>query len=319
VIAEARKMVDIEARVSIEVNDVQHAAGDVRRLVAKGGGQITSESITATERSARAEIALRVPSQAANDFLAALDGIGVVRDRHVNVKDIGKQFYDATLRLANLEVARKRYEEILAQAKTIDEVLRLEAELGRIRQQIEQLKGELRWMRDRAARATVHVSLYTRGEAPPPVILQPEAKVFPGVRASYLRDLRAEGADGSYFGGGLGLGVAPQVSHELQGFRALEADEKGLHAVFVTVNGRLYSQFFGDGNRAVANPYLGFRAGYARFLERNEALLGVSVGLEIFKSKRFVLDAEFRSYALFGSKAGGHVGLEPTLGAAIAF
>ncbi len=319
VIAEARRMVDIEAHLSIEVSDVRRAARKLRRLVASRGGQITSESITASEQTARAEITLRLPAQGATDFLSALDGIGIVRSRQVNAKDIGKEFYDATIRLANFEAARKRYEDILGQAKSIDEVLRLEAELGRIRQQIEQLKGELRWMRDRAARATVTVSLVTHGDAPPPVILAPEAKLFPGVRASFLRDVRGSVADESYLGAGLIVGIWPQFAFEVQGFRTLDEGAEGLAGVFLTLGGRLYSEFFGNGNRELFNPYLGLRGGYARLGENNEALLGGSVGVELLKTKRVVLDTQLRSYALFGSKAGGHVGVEPTIGVVVAF
>ncbi len=319
VLAEARKMVDIEARLSIEVKEVQQAASDLRKLVQKSGGQLINESITVNEGNARAEIALRVPAEGANDFFAAVEHLGVVRNRQVTAKDIGKEFYDATIRLANLEVVRKRYEEILTQAKTIEEILRLEGELSRIRQQIEQLKGEIRWMRDRAARATIFVSLYTESAAPPEVILKPEAKLYPGVRASYLHDFRGEDGDQGYLGAGITLGATPQVNLELQGFREVGSGSAGLDGFFVTLNGRLYSEFLGDGQRKFLNPYLGLRGGYARFLSNNEVLLGGLLGLEIVKGEWYIIDADVRASALFGSDAGGHVGVEPSLGASIAF
>jgi hypothetical protein len=312
-------MVDIEARLSIEVADVQRAAQGVRTLAEKSGSQIINESVTANAGTARAELTLRVPAAAAGDFLAGLEGIGVVRTRQVTSKDIGKEFYDATIRLANLEVVRKRYEEILTQAKTIEEILRLEGELSRIRQEIEQLKGELRWMRDRAARATVYVSLFTQGDAPPPTILKPEAKLYPGVRGSYLRDLRGDAGSEGYFGAGLSIGATPSASLELQGFRRVGSGSAGLDGVFVTINGRFYSEFLGDGNREFLNPFLGLRGGYARFLGNNEILAGGMLGVEIVKTEWIVVDADVRAYALFASHAGGHLGVEPTLGASFAF
>jgi len=319
VLAEARKMVDIEARLSIEVKEVQQAARDLRKLVDESGGQLINESVTVGEGGSRAEIALRVPAEGANDFFAAVESLGIVRNRQVTAKDIGKEFYDATIRLHNLEAVRRRYEEILTQAKTIEEILRLEGELSRIRQHIEQLKGEIRWMRDRAARATIYVSLYTESAAPPQVILKPQAKLYPGVRASYLHDFRGEDGDEGYLGAGLTLGATPQVSLELQGFREAGSGTAGLDGFFVTLNGRLYSEFLGDGQREFLNPYVGLRGGYARFLTRDEILLGGLLGLELIKGEWYVVDFEVRGNALFGSDAGGHVGVEPTLGASIAF
>ena len=286
---------------------MQQAAAELRGLVQKSGGQLISETVTANEGSSRADLALRVPAEGANDFFAAVERIGIVRNRQVTAKDIGKEFYDATIRLANLEVVRKRYEEILTQAKTIEEILRIENELARTRQQIEQLKGEIRWMRDRAARATIYVSLYTETTAPPQVILKPEAKLYPGARFSYLHDFRGEDGDEGYLGAGISLGATPQVSLELQGFREAGSDTAGLDGFFVTLNGRLYSEFLGDGHRGFLNPYVGLRGGYARFLGKDEALLGGLLGLELLKGEWYVIDAEVAT------------GVEPSLGASIAF
>jgi hypothetical protein len=312
-------MVDIEARLSVEVADVARANEKVHALVVKSGAQIVSENVVQQAGVSRAELTLRVSANAAGDFMAALDGVGVVRTRQVTAKDIGKEFYDATIRLTNLEAVRRRYEEILAQAKTIEEILRLEGELARVRQEIEQLKGELRWMRDRAARATVYVSLFAQGSAPSMAVVKPAAKLHPGIRLSYLEDLRGDDGHQGYWGGGLSLGVTPSATLELQGFREVGSDSAGLDGLFVTLNGRLYSEFLGNGNRELFNPYLGLRGGYARFLGRNEILAGGALGLEILKREWLCIDLDVRDYALFGSKAGGHMGLEPTLGVSVAF
>jgi hypothetical protein len=318
-LAEAHKMVDIEARLTVEVEDVARATAQARELANKSGGQIVDENVSQQAGVSRAELTLRVPASAAGDFLGALAGLGAVRVRQVTAKDIGKEFYDANLRLTNLEVARKRYEEILLQARAIDEVLRLEAELTRLRDEIEALKGQVRWLRDRSARATVHLSLYTPGDAPPLAIVKPKAKLYPGLRLSYLSDLRGDEGHQGYFGAGLSFGAFPSATLELQGFREVGSDSAGLDGLFVTVNGRFYSEYLGNGDREFLNPYLGLRAGYARFLGKNEIIAGGALGVELFKRDWFLLELDLRSYALFASSAGGHLGLEPSFGASVAF
>jgi hypothetical protein len=319
VIAEARKMIDLEARFSVEVEDIAPAVARLHELTEKAGGQIISENVTSAEGPARAELSLRVPVGGADAFFAALETLGAVRGRNVAVKDIGKQYFDATIRLENLNVTRKRYEEILARATTVEEMLRLEAELGRLRGEVEAVKGELRWLKDRAARATIYVSLFTHADAPKPEIVNPEAKLFPGIRASYLRDLKGDAGSAGYAGATLSIGLLPTLSFEIGGYRDTAFETSGLDALFLTLGGRFYSEFLGDGEREFGNPYLGLRAGYARFLSRNELLGGASVGVEIVKESWFMLDAEARAFAIFGSKAGGHLGVEPMLGASVAF
>jgi hypothetical protein len=314
-----KKMVDIEARLSVEVTDIAKSVAAVRKLTFELGGQLVSENVTGGQGQQRAELALRVPGGNADGFFSAMDAVGVVQSRQVTAKDIGKQYYDATLRLSNLEVTLKRYETILAQAKTVEEMLRLEAELGRLRGEIERVKGELRWMGDRAARATIFVSLFTKGDAPPVVILRPKATIFPGVRFGYLRDLRGDAGSQGFVGASLAVGFTQAFGVEVGGYRTTEFDTSGVDAVIVTLGGRFYSEYLGNGEREFLNPYLHGRAGYARFLARNEAIVGAGLGLEILKKEWLTIDLEGRGSVLFGSKAGGHVGLEPNLGVSVAF
>lgn len=317
--AQMKKMVDIEARLSVEVEDIAKSAAEVRKLALGLGGQIVNENVSGGQTRARAELALRVPVGKAEGFFASIEALGVVQSRQVTAKDIGKQYYDATLRLSNLEVTLKRYEAILAQAKSVEEMLRIEAELGRLRGEIEQVKGELRWMGDRAARATIFVSLFTKADAPAEVILRPEAQIFPGLRFGYLRDLRGDAGSQGFLGAALAIGLSQAVSFEIGGYRTTELDTSGVDAVLLTLGGRFYSEFLGNGQRPFLNPYLHGRAGYARFLSRNEAIVGAGLGLEILKKEWLTLDVEGRGSVLFGSKAGGHVAVEPSLGLSVAF
>jgi hypothetical protein len=317
--AAMKKMVDIEARLSLEVSDIATSVAGVRKLALDLGGQLVSENMSGGSGHARAELALRVPVGKADGFFAAVEGFGVVQSRQVTAKDIGKQYYDATLRLSNLEVTLKRYEAILAQAKSVEEMLQLEAELGRLRGQIEQVKGELRWMGDRAARATIFVSLFTKADAQPVVILRPEAKLFPGLRFGYLRDLRGDAGSQGFVGAALSVGFTQAFSIEVGGYRSTAFDTSGVDAVLVTLGGRFYSEYLGNGERPYLNPYLHARAGYARFLSRNEAVVGTGLGLELLKLEWLTIDIEGRGSVLFGSKAGGHVAAEPSLGASVAF
>jgi hypothetical protein len=317
VLEQAKKMVDIEAHLSIEVKDVRSAVGKVHALAKKSGAVVTNDTLSMSGDVARAEIALRVPAAGAGGFLDSLEEVGWVQSRQVTEKDVGKQFYDATIRLSNLEVARKRYEEILARAANVDEVLRVEAELNRVRGEIEQLKGELRFLKDRAARATIYVTRVSADQAA--TVTRPSAKFYPGVRLSYLLDFRGDDGDAGYVGGGFSAGLGPHVAFEVLGFRALDSDTSGLDGLFLTVSGRVYSEYLGNGTRETFNPYFGLRGGYAHFVGEDEILLGGGIGLEIFKTETFLIDSELRAYGLFGSDQGGHLGLEPSVGVSFAF
>jgi hypothetical protein len=154
-VSPSQPMMDIEAKLAIEVKDVAISLNEVRSLVAASGGQILEESIEDSKRERpSARMTARVPSSGAFDFLARLEATGVVRSRQMSSRDVGKQYFDATLRVKSLDQVLARYYDLLNKANSIEETMRVEEHIARISGEIESIKGELRWLKDRVARAT---------------------------------------------------------------------------------------------------------------------------------------------------------------------
>lgn len=318
--APTREMLDIEANASLEVQNVKRAAEALREMAARAAGVVASERVDTSSTHGSAELTLRVPSRAAPSVFRELEKVGKVLDQSVTARDIGKEYFDAKLRLSNLEATLHRYEEILAQATKVEDLLRIEQELGRVRAEIEQIKGNLRWLADRAARATLHVTLRERAPeiayAP-----NPEAKLFPGARLPALFDFGK--GNQSYLGGGLSLRFSRAASLDLDILKRPSSETRGPDALIATLGGEIYSELLGNGERSYLNPYLGWRIGYARFdhgdQAADQALLGATLGLELFKNRWFSADAEARNYVAFLGDRGPHYLLSPAITARLAF
>jgi hypothetical protein len=317
------EMLDIEATLSIEVDSVASAAAALRSVARNFEAIVTEDHMNQNAAAATAQLTIRVPSSRVDGFFEAMGNVGRLLSRQINARDIGKEYFDAEIRLENLQNTMHRYEEILKQAKNVDEILRIESELGRLRGEIEQTKGNLRWLSDRAARATVHINLVTSSHeiATQPSLAPPEAKFYPGLRLVQLTDLRGEMGTTGYVGGGVSATFSRQFSLQLDGLR--QAGEgsltKGLDVVLLTLGGEMYSDFLGGGKRKFLNPYLGYALGYARFQGHNEAILGATVGLELVKAKAITLDLDARALGLFFGSDGSHLGLEPVLSISVPF
>jgi hypothetical protein len=315
--APTREMLDIEANMTLQVGSVRRAVKALRELAARTGGVVTEERVDTTSRYGSGELTLRVPSRATQGVFEELEKVGSVLNQTVTARDIGKEFFDANLRLSSLNATLQRYEEILSKATKVEEILRIEQELARIRTEIEQVKGNLRWLSDRAARATLHIAL--REKAPEVVYTdEPEAKLYPGLRAPLLLDFgRREGP--LHVGGGVSVRFARSFSLDLDLLRRVGSEQRGPDAITATAGGELYSDLLGDGQRKLLNPYLGFRAGYGRFEGHDQALVGGTVGLELFKNRWFDLDLETRHYLAFAGERGARYLLVPALSASLAF
>jgi hypothetical protein len=310
-------MLDIEAHVMLQVANVKRGVKALHDLAARTGGVVTDERVDSASQNGSAELTLRIPSRATQAVFDDLEKLGSVLNQTVTARDIGKEFFDANLRLSSLTATLHRYEEILSKAGKVEEILRIEQELARLRAEIEQVKGNLRWLSDRAARATLHVALRERA---PEVVHseEPEPKFFPGVRAPLLFDF-GRTADPTHVGGGISVRFARSFSLDLDILRRLDSEARGPDALVASAGGEIYSDLLGDGQRRFLNPYLGFRAGYGRFEGHDQALVGASAGLELFKNRWFDLDLETRHYLAFGGELGAHYVLVPALGASLAF
>lgn len=321
--ANAHEMFDIEARLSIEVEKVGDAAAKVREIAKKHGGQIVADTVNDDSGSSAASFTLRVPSKGSDAFLTDIGAVGVVRNRQITARDIGKEFHDAQIYLKNLEVTLKRYEEILAKAQDVNSILQIEREMTRIRGEIDRVKGDLRWMKDRAARATIYITIYaSRPDSAP--IFDPKAKIYPGVRAIHFADFRGSAGDFGFLGFGLSIAASRAFSIDIDGMRRVGNPGQGLDAFFVTLGGEFYSDFLGAGRRNYLNPYIGWRIGYARIATtgspKDEVLIGGTIGFELYKTKFFRFDAQTRVLGLFGNKdVGGHFGVQSALQMHVAF
>jgi hypothetical protein len=317
VVAPSREMLDIEANVSMQVPKVKHAVRALHELTTRLGGVVTAERVDTASEYAAAELTLRVPSAATRGVFDELDKLGSVLDQNVTARDIGKEYFDANLRLSSLETTLHRYEEILTHATKVEEILRIEQELSRVRTEIEQVKGNLRWLADRAARATLHITLHERV----PEIAhseEPDPKFYPGLRLPALLDLGKRDSQG-YFGGGLSVRFSRAISLDLDLLKRPTSHERGPDAVLASIGGEIYSDLLDGAERRYLSPYLGWRAGYARFDHDNQALLGATLGLELYKSRVLGFDVEARNYLAFGGERGAHYLLSPALAACVAF
>jgi hypothetical protein len=311
-------MLDIEATLNIVVDQISTAAAELRTIVRQHGGVLVEDVVDESSYS-NGRFLIRIPAPGTENLMAAIERLGQLRTRNVNARDIGKLYKDAELQLENLNVAMARYEQILAKANAVADILSIERELTRLRGEIEQVKGNLRWMQDRAARSTIHVNLASTRLAVAQGPLAPQAKLYPGVRATFLEDLRGNSVHQGYLGGGLSFRANREFSLDLDGLRRTSTGSptKGLDVFLITMGGEAFSEFLGNGTRRFLNPYLGWRLGYARFEGKNEFALGATLGFELVKTRYVSVDLAARGIGLLGHSA--HFALEPDLTVSFVF
>ena len=121
-----------------------------------GGGFVLSSQ---TQGASSGSLTLRVPSAAFDQTLVRLRALGVPTSSTVTGKDVTAQYVDYQAHLKVLESRRSVLLQLMSRATTIGETITVENELNDVQLQIDQIEGQLRFLDDQVAQATIDVQL----------------------------------------------------------------------------------------------------------------------------------------------------------------
>lgn len=164
----APQMVIRSGTASIEVDQLGPAVAKVTRLAAELGGYVASTAEQSGADNVRqATLELKVPAARWPQLESGLDPVGKLESRQTTSDDVGEEYVDVDARMQNARRLEDRLQNLLAtRTGKLDDVLAVERELARVREEIERFEGRLRYLRAHAAMSTLTVTLHE----PPPVI-----------------------------------------------------------------------------------------------------------------------------------------------------
>jgi hypothetical protein len=151
-----------DGRIGIVVDDgaFGESVGELTFIAERHGGFVLSSS-TSNERSGT--FVLRIPErqfdQARNDIRNLATR---VRFEEVRGDDVTAEFIDFQARLRILQTRRELLFDLFQQADTTDEILRMSSQLDDVTLRIEQIQGQLRFLKDQVAESTLRVSIQER-------------------------------------------------------------------------------------------------------------------------------------------------------------
>jgi hypothetical protein len=156
-----------DGSMSIQVakDDFSEGFASVTRIAQNNGGFVISSQ---TRGQRAGTLTLRIPAKRFDDAMLSLREIGIVQAQSITGKDVTAQFIDLQARLRIAKARRTVLLGLQSQATTIPEVLTVQRQLDNVQLQIEQIQGNLNFIDDQVAEATIRVELHERNAAPDP-------------------------------------------------------------------------------------------------------------------------------------------------------
>jgi len=164
-------------QASIEVDSLVPSIGSLRRIVQRVGGFVADASVQSGPNQLRsATLELKVPASRFDELTESLEPLGRLQFVNVGAEDVSEEFVDLTARVANGHRLEERLIELLrTRTGKLQDVLSVERELARVREEIVRMEGRVRFLKASAQLSTLSVNLF---EPPPLVASHPGRSVI---------------------------------------------------------------------------------------------------------------------------------------------
>ena len=163
--APPERMIIKNASLDIVVSDPAQTMDEIAQLAESLDGYVVSSRLyqrylDGGGTAPQANITVRVPAESLDDALKAIeDEAGTVENKIITSDDITQDYTDLASQLRNLEAAEAQLTEIMDAATDTDEVLNVYNQLVRVREQIEIIKGRMRYYEQSVALSKIEVSI----------------------------------------------------------------------------------------------------------------------------------------------------------------
>ncbi|MCK4259857.1 MAG: DUF4349 domain-containing protein [Halanaerobiales bacterium] len=164
--ANASSMNEIEAKIIqtanlvVEVKDINIANKAIAEIIENFQGYISdSRSWVTSDNQQHSRFQLRISAPQFEQTLLQIEKMGRITSHSTNKEDVTEEYIDVESRLENLKLQEQRYRELLNKAHEVEDILKIERELERVRSTIESLQGRMNYLVNKISLSTIYLDL----------------------------------------------------------------------------------------------------------------------------------------------------------------
>ncbi|OKP99156.1 DUF4349 domain-containing protein [Paenibacillus sp. P46E] len=166
VVAGLNKKLIYHASLTMEVTDYAKAQTEVRNMVTLAEGYIVEFSENTSEYEHGGAFILKVPASGFSSFLDHLEKIKNVKLQHkIQGQDVSEEYVDLGSRLKAKQLMESQYIEFMKKATKSADLVAFANQLGAIQEEMETIKGRMRYIDQNVSFSTVELRLYQTEES----------------------------------------------------------------------------------------------------------------------------------------------------------
>jgi hypothetical protein len=164
------------ATAELEIVSFDNAVQKITAFANEERGYVaTTNSEKQANGKLRGQVVVKVLPENLDRFLQKVRSLGELKNQTLGTEDVTKAYFDTDARLKNAHVMEQRLIDML-KTKTgkVADLLQVEKELGRVREEIEKMQGQLKYWDSQVQFATVTISLAEKDMEEPAAFLLKE-------------------------------------------------------------------------------------------------------------------------------------------------
>lgn len=147
--------------INFRTSDMAKTKTDITKAVSELKGYISNENTSQYDRRTENTLTIRVPAENFDALLQKIEsGAEKVDMKNIDVQDVTQEYIDLDARVRTKKELETRYQELLKRANSVEEILKIEEQIGNIRTEIESAEGRLRYFSKQVAYSTLTVTYY---------------------------------------------------------------------------------------------------------------------------------------------------------------
>ena len=147
--------------LTLKVDNTDDAARKITEIVNNNNGEVSSSNFYRSANNAKnGTIAVKTPVNNFDKTFTEIKEVAslVVRES-TSSQDVTEQYIDLQAQLKNRQAEEQSFVKILDQAQKIQDILEITAQLARVRGNIEQLQGKIKYLESQTDMSTISIAL----------------------------------------------------------------------------------------------------------------------------------------------------------------
>jgi hypothetical protein len=167
---EVPRRIIYEAALNLVVKDMAETETAISKLLKEHGGYVGESNVDRRQgEHLTGHWKVRVPAPQFDPFMEAVAKLGVAESRSQTAQDVTAEYVDLEAQISNKKKLEERIVALLKDANgKIKDVIEVEHELARVRGEIEQIEGRLRYLANRTDMTTIAITAREEENYVPP-------------------------------------------------------------------------------------------------------------------------------------------------------